>query len=327
MRIGDDEQETTTLDPLPTPAPQVAPAGTLHLSTPQPGATSASPSAVTPLDSAEPPAKRQRIKLNVRPRDSTGATNAAAASNLMQQSPDTTFKLGPNGELRVVYDEMMDVPESMRIPYSDDSDLSSVGATPPPPPMRLQPVVKPQPPTVADREYGANFMSYYVDGGDEEEAQPQSQPQPQPQPTQTTQSQPSRPPPTAATAQQNGGHSHHRRQQRQQPLHHMSVPGQHTHKPRHHSKSQHVPPPPVQHRPPPPPVQVTVTNVILVDFDTIGKTNEPNRSQTVRGMVNKLERLSTALSSFSGVPAVSDGEKQKKTGELPTKYAEQQMDD
>jgi hypothetical protein len=280
--------------PVITPAPQVAPVGTLH-----PPPASASP----PATGSEPPPKKPKLRLNVRP----PGPDESPASGSMPTPGSGSMPIGDNIEvarprrdssLRIKYSNDMKLEdESLRRASLDSSDLSSVGATPPPPQPTRQ--LKERSRSPADPDYG-DLMNYYILDGGEEEKPKAPPPVKSPKPRAPRQS-----------AQQKQQHSQHHQphqphqqhapqQQQQMPMpmqpprdHNIRHPAQHG-----PPSSQYLPPP----RPQQPPL--ILPQVQLIDFDTISRPAETRKPETVQDMIRKLEALSTALSGFSGVPDI-----------------------
>ena len=253
---------------------------------------SPSPSLATPSlgsgSTMEPPAKRPKLKLNVRP--------PSHESSMRSQSPDTIAVGKPrrDSSLKKRYSEGMEIdqrntnavePRQKGSPAAS-SDLSSLSSVPP---ENEQVAVKEPPPTLSkSRDYGRGFMSYYVDGGDDDDIEVEDDPPaPPPKPVPPRKTEPPKPlqlsiPPPLPPQETRFKH--------------------HTVPPPYPPAKAHPPP-----RPPPPPVpQVNL-------IDTIKPTKGPREPDTVAVMIKKLEHLSRTLTDFGGVPPVpqSPGAKPK----------------
>ena len=236
---------------------------------------------VTENPSMEPPSKKPRLKLSVRP-----------PSQDQGQSPDNITVSRPrrDSSLRIRYSENMSVDEddtdarskqpSLRPSPAASSDLSSISSRVLREPT---PVKEPTPTSSKPRDYGRDFMSYYVSGGDEDEDEeveveeaPPLKPAPS-KPEPVKQAPAVQPPPARET------------------------------KFKHHSGPPPNPPPPSKvpqtprQLPPPPVVQL---------IDSIKRVSGPREPDAVASMVKKLEALSTALTDFGGVPSVPSSPKQ-----------------
>ncbi|KAK5110281.1 hypothetical protein LTR62_006134 [Meristemomyces frigidus] len=283
---------------LPTPAPQIAPAGTLHLS------GSADADSLDP-SSMEPPSKKARRKLAVRDSAQSPAGTPGGTSNtpVVLDAPNETIAVArpvkPPRPVRWRYDDMMVLDdETLRI-HSDssDSELES-------PPRRslahmkqTMPVpVAPEKP--ANPEYG-DFMSYYVTGGDDEEdkanvngAQPSAN--------------------GHGTTQQHAAQAQHAQTQhrcQQNPLQQQRPP------PRPRKQQMKMPPPP-----PPPPVPT----IHLLGFDIVNKPYDENDPKTVAKMIEGLQALSASLEKFAGVPPPQSPPHNQKTMSMPVRVSEKQ---
>lgn len=226
----------------------------------------------------EPPAKKAKLKLSVRP--------PSRESTMRSQSPDTIAVARPrrDSSLKTRYSEDMVIDNAStntqaarRKPSpAASSDLSSLSSVPLPEKHRV-PVKEPEPGPSKSRDYSRDFMSYYVTGGDdddhEEEAAP---PPPKPVPPRRQE-----PPQTAPVPQ---------------PL--PSIPLETKFK--HHT----VPPPypPAKSQPPPRLAPPPLPQVNLID--TIKPASRPTEPDTVAVMIKKLEHLSKTLTEFGGVPPV-----------------------
>ncbi|KAK4574338.1 hypothetical protein LTR86_002100 [Recurvomyces mirabilis] len=264
--------------PLPTPAPQVAPAGTLHLAAPS---NSASPA---PSPSMEPPAKKPKLKLTVRDPSQipAGTPGSTPSVPMILDGPNESITVSrPQREprpLRFRYDENMVLDdESLRI-HSDSSDLSEPDS-PPPPPRSMYQQKQVKQPTPANPEYG-DFMSYYVTGDDGDDkskadAGPSSK---------------------APTMSQQHPHAFYQNQ----PQHGAHHPQQHAPQQRRNpsQQSRRNNSARMQQPPPPPPVPT----VLLVGFDIVNTPCDPNNPKTVAEMITKLEALSASLAAFAGIP-------------------------
>ena len=231
------------------------------------------PTSIEP-SSMEPPAKKARLKLSVRP---------------PSESPDTIAVSRPkrDSSLRIRYSENMVVDDGDReaaMKYrprpspSASSGMSSFSARPTvekePTPQKEVTGVPAQ-----AKDYSRDFMSYYVMGGEDEV---EEVPKPPPKPEAPKQA------PTVKVPRMN-----------------EAFPET---KFRHHRPHANPPPtyPTPRLQPPrPPPPQPTV-----IVFDNTKKLTGPKEPDTVADMVKKLQALSTALTNFGGVPIVPKSPKQ-----------------
>ncbi|KAK3715168.1 hypothetical protein LTR37_007378 [Vermiconidia calcicola] len=235
----------------------------------------------------EPPPKKPRLKLNVR----------EPSQSSQSQSPDTIAVSRPKREssLRIRYSEDMNINDDdadsvssfqLQIPRpspaatSDISSLSSLHPTEKEPTPANEDIEAPAKPP--RRDYGRDFMSYYVAGGDEDEGEEA------PKPASSEQELPKKPAPAEPAKQPPAVQALPPQPPRDTQFKHHQVPPTYP-----IQKPPPSPPPP----PRPPPPQPTVHLI-----DTIKKAPPSKEPDTVAAMVRKLEALSTALTNFGGVP-------------------------
>lgn len=263
------------------------------------GAQRPTPSPSVEPATMEPLAKKPKLRLNVRaPTD----------------SPDTIAVSRPRREssLKIRYSENMVVDPEDQEPVSEQakvrpspaasSELSSLASIPP---IEKEATPAQEPPSKSDkpRDYGRDFMSYYVTGGDEDEedaaedapppkpapptSQPRAQPQPQPQPPSIIEAPPLRP------------------LQAPQPPQAVPAPKPRETKFRHHTIPSY-PAPKIQ--PPKPPLLQPTVHLI----DDTKKPRSSQEPENVATMVKKIEYLSDCLTTFGGVPSAPQSPQQKK---------------
>lgn len=297
--------------PVVTPAPQVEPAGVLHLMPLQ----SMSQPLNLPLE-GEPPAKKPKLRLSVRSQSeespapsvrsgpAPGASTGRARESVPIEDSIEVVKSRRGSNLRIRYSENMQLDDpNLRQDTMESSELSSIASTSPPPPAEKQ-LRERRPSASANLEYG-DFMNYYILDGDDDVDDnakgpaPVSEPKPKPVRHPKSQSQ-------KATRQKPIQHQHPPPQlppsqlpQKQMPIH--GPPRQ----PPKLTNPPHPPPPthyPAAPRPMPPPLPLP--QVQLIDFEALDKSNASQMPCTVIEMVQKLEALSAALTQFGGVPPI-----------------------
>ncbi|TKA75733.1 hypothetical protein B0A55_05925 [Friedmanniomyces simplex] len=283
MGPGGESQRASSSGPLPTPAPQVLPAGTVHAGTPAPTESvppgSASPSPATGgSPSMEPPAKKPKLKLTVKPQEPSRASAA--------QSIEPAAVTRPKREIRyrMRYDENMVLDdESLRIHSPTSSELSSIESTPPPKRQRQ----KQKQANPINRDYG-EMANYYIAADDDDPKETPANPPPKAtaKPRKRAPAQPRHPPQMPPQSQM-------------PPTAHGQYPPQ---DPRYMPmQQQHRPAQPPANYPPPP--SIPPPKVELTGFEYVGQIRPLKRALTVQEMVDRLSGLSAALTNFGGVPA------------------------
>lgn len=297
--------------PVVTPAPQVEPAGVLHLMPPQSMSQSLSP----PLD-GEPPSKKPKLRLSLRSQSeesvvpsaqsipNTGNSTICAPDSLPVEDSIDFAKPRRGSNLRIRYSENMQLDDpNLRQDSRESSELSSIVSTSPPPPSE-KPLKECRPSSRTNLEYG-DFMNYYILDGDEDDNDTSKEPaplyEPKAKPTRQPKAQSHKtcrqqkmkhqnppPPPTPAQQPQMRMPTHETRQQPSKLAHPPNLP----------------PPPhyPAAPRPMPPPLPLP--QVQLIDFEAIDNLEVSQKSCTVIEMIQKLEALSAALTQFGGVPPI-----------------------
>ncbi|EME88894.1 uncharacterized protein MYCFIDRAFT_192946 [Pseudocercospora fijiensis CIRAD86] len=285
-----------------------------------------------------PPAKKPRLKLNVR------------SPKPKQDNGDTIAVSRPRRETRKRYSEPLDdidvemtedtpeIESGKAASPAPSSGLSSLSSAPPTPPREESPLKDESPPGSAARADYGDFMSYYIAGGDEESENEKSQAAPKGKRKSKSQAKPKVE--TAKTSKalkqlsrssteatpQNATPVHQtpsvrHPQPQQQPVVEQAPNANNQRVSSHQvqngpSQTQNVPsapprypqgpPPPGMQRPPPlplpnppPPMPQPVIHFIDITHDP-----KPSKPDTIADMIHKLETLSSALTNFGGVPAV-----------------------
>lgn len=265
-----------------------------------------SPSLGSPI-MEHPPNKKPRLKLSVRrpseTLDSIAVSRPKRASSLRIQysenmvvDHDNLEVVDAAGELEsAMVTAIEEQPRTLLEPGSKDS----------------KPAPEPEPATKAikPRDYSRDFMSYYVDGGDEEDDDELTQPVPDPTPPPVVVPDPAPVPalaqiPTKAMKKPARRRSKATLVPQQQPQPHpqpqpvnVSLPQQGKFK--HHSAGSLPTYPKANKQPnkdPEPPVVELIDDV---------KSVWPKTSDTVPVMIKKIEVLSAALTRFGGIPAAT----------------------
>lgn len=255
-------------------------------STPTSGITQASPSpslATPSLDSGsnmEPPAKRPKLKLNVRPPSRESTMRSQSPDTIAVARPRRDSSVKPRGSEDMVIDlegPSTSVLEQKASPAAS-SDLSDLSSIPPPEEEQIS-MKEPTPSSSKSRPYGRDFMSYYVTGADDEENEEEDAPPPAPKPDPPRKQEPPKPSPVV-----------------QPPP--PAIPQETRFK--HHTVPPPYPPAKAQPLPRPAPPPLPRVNLI----DTIKPARGPREPDTVAVMVKKLEKLSRTLTDFGGVPPI-----------------------
>ena len=249
------------------------------------GGLKATPSPSLDPASMEPPAKRPKLKLNVRRPSDSPDTIAVS-----QPKRDNTLRIRYSADMVLDGTDLEEVEDGFRqiksraspAASSDLSSLTSIHSnekepTPVPPLER---------PPAKQRDYSRDFMSYYVtgdDGEDEEDAPPEPVEVPVPR-------KPDPPKEMAITE------SAVRAQATKRPRSKQQRPYQ--------PRTNHQTPtyPTARLQPPQPPAQrqpIAQPTVVVLDPNT--KTDESKGPDTVASMIAKLETLSNALTNFGGM--------------------------
>lgn len=286
--------------------------------------------------STEPPAKKQRLRINVGPRresDEGGDTIAVAPPKPPQ---DKTVKIKYGGDMVMTpTDQTASAKvESSRAAASPAPSSASSALSSAPPSAPPSPFVDPPEPT--GREGYGDFMTYYIDGSDEDAdpiAKPKAVTKPAakaapkrrkstPKPKVSKAPTPATLPPSAPLPSQQlqsdnahllQGHAPQQERaqppqqypapppQQQQQLQHPQFPQTHTQRSHHAIQAPHPGAP--QNRPqvqgPPRP---SVNPQPIVQFSEIVHDPPPTTPDTVAIMIKKLRTLSLALTTFGGVP-------------------------
>ncbi|KAK0892055.1 hypothetical protein LTR02_013635 [Friedmanniomyces endolithicus] len=277
---GGVSQRANSSGPLPIPAPQVLPAGAVQAGTPAPTDSvppgSTSPPAAGDPQAAEPPVKKVKLKLTVKPQEPSPA--------IATQSIEPVAPTRPKREIRyrMRYDDNMVLDdESLRIHSPTSSDLSSPEPTPPPKKRKQTNSIS--------KDYG-DMANWYIAPDDDD-----------PNPTRAN-------PPSKAAAKPRKRAPPRPRQPRQmppqsqmQPAYHGPYPPQDPRMmPMQQQQQQRLAQAPINYHPPP---TVPPPKVELTGFEYVGVIRSLRKPLTVREMVEILSILSQALANFGGVPA------------------------
>lgn len=279
------------------------------------------PAADSSPDDQPPPAKKPRLKLNVRAKDEN--QNEASGDTIAVSRPQRHVKSrASSNAVERPEPEQVSGRQSQSSP-APSSGLSSLSSAPPsaPPSERAEsPFIDPEP--VEEEQYG-DFMSYYVAGGPvakpkgtkassapkrKEKVEPAKKaPATHVQVARSVESPRDQalPPPQSQAPQfpiQQHTHQHSLPMSSQ-----IQVPSQPGQVPQQGGRPQIPPPypraPPVHQRPPPPPRPVPMPQPV-VNFIDIVHDPKPMQPDTILVMIRKLENLSSALTNFGGVPAM-----------------------
>ncbi|SMY19580.1 unnamed protein product [Zymoseptoria tritici ST99CH_1A5] len=281
--------------------------------------------AVEASTSMEPPAKKPRLKINP-PRKPDDAGDTIAVSRPKR----------PNQPIRFRYSTDMDIADEPQAEEQKPVESAPVAVSPAPSsglsslssaPLsekELSPFQDPKP--AAGREGYGDFMSYYVDGGDEEPAAAEEVPAPKP----ATKPAAKRPRKSSTKVQKEtstnipvpssqhpatnephpspGARAPLPQQQAMPPPQHANLPQQYQSPSMPHQGSPSHPQRPQQmHRPSIPPPHTQRALPIpqpIIQFSDINHIPKPTQPDTIALMVKKLEELSAALTTFGGVPAI-----------------------
>ncbi|CAK4032802.1 Hypothetical predicted protein [Lecanosticta acicola] len=316
-------------------SPSVQPNG--NQPSPSPSAQSTdSPSA------DQPPTKKPRLKLNVRQPKAKGNVGETIAVSRPRRETNVRFRYSQDMVMRESPEppkrKALPKPEPVEAASPASSGLSSLVSAPPSE-REESPFQDPSPPPEGD-EYGVNFLSYYVDGNDEDvgkqgkaerpKAKPKSranakqkskaETETAKEPGPTASATPAPPPSqTVVRPDQQPMQKQHPplpppagpRQSAPPPLPQQMPPQQMPHQQHQNQgpRPQHIPPPyptgppshrPPQHLPPPPPPMPQP----VIQFIDIKHDPKPQRPDTVAEMVRKLDDLCAALTNFGGVPVM-----------------------
>ncbi|KAF7193411.1 hypothetical protein HII31_05286 [Pseudocercospora fuligena] len=286
-----------------------------------------------------PPAKKPRLKLNVRsPVPKQDNSDTIAVSRPRRETRKRNSEPVDDVDVEMTEDAPEIESEKAASP-APSSGLSSLSSAPPTPPREESPFKDETPPGSAARADYGDFMSYYIAGGDNESENEKSQaapkgkrksksqaakPKVETAKTSKASKQPSRSstegtPQTAVPVQEPPSVGHP--QPQQQPVVQQTLNANNQRAPSHQVQNDQVqtqnipsapprypqgPPPPGMQRPsplplpnPPPPMPQPVIHFIDITHDP-----KPTKPDTIADMIHKLETLSSALTNFGGVPAV-----------------------
>ncbi|KAK4955648.1 hypothetical protein LTR10_006587 [Elasticomyces elasticus] len=295
---GEGFQRAGSTEPLATPDPQGRTRSTVKSETP--GETgSVPPNSASPAPangesgSAEPPTKRPKLKLTVKPKTESQPPQTGTPGPVVQSiEPGANPNIKPKKQIiyRMRYDENMVLDdESLRIHSPTEDEFSDDD---PPPPKKRQPKAQ------VNRDYGGEFYGNYVVDGADDGPKPARLPNGKAPPKPRKPRQPQQPQQYYALQHVPGGppiqhgpypyppQDPHQIQQMQ-----MQMQQQYQQRMQPPPQNAYVPPPPF----PPPKVE-------LIGFEFVGKIRYPVKSLTVQEMIDKLSGLSAALTNFGGVP-------------------------
>ncbi|KAK0275542.1 hypothetical protein LTR35_007265 [Friedmanniomyces endolithicus] len=277
---GRASQSPSNSGALPVPAPQVLPASAVQAGTPAP-TDAASPGSASPpratgdAQATEPPVKKVKLKLTVKPQEPSAAVATQSIEPVAPTRPKREIRYRMRYDDNMVLDD-----ESLRIHSPTSSDLSSPEPTPPPKKRKQTSSIS--------KDYG-DMANWYIapdeDNPDPTRANPSSKAAAKPR---------KRAPPRPRQPRQMPPPPH------MQLAYHGPYPLQDPRMMPMQQQQQRSTQPPINYRPPlivPPP------KVELTGLEYVGVIRTPRKQLTVREMVDILLTLSQALTNFGGVPA------------------------
>ncbi|KAF2161696.1 hypothetical protein M409DRAFT_58782 [Zasmidium cellare ATCC 36951] len=305
----------------------------------------AKPSPTPPTPATEsppvlpPPTKKPRLKLNVREQESNKNVGDTIRVSTRTKRKTSTFQYP--GEVEMVMDEPQPAPKKTKKKQSPapSSGLSSLESAPPSE-REESPFIDP-PAAPNSNDYGGDFMSFYVAGGDEDdavEAERKSKAKPKGKSRAKTTSKPEsetpkqkEPAPIHPPAKPVEKPSQPQQTAPPQPAQRQPAPAvqppfqpaQQRQPPAQQQQQRPGPPqvpfpiPPPMHRGPPLPPQPPRLPQPIINFIDVVYDPKPTKPDTVAEMVQKLQELSSALTNFGGVPAIPPTPPQEKARPVP----------